>query len=392
MRQRATTVNGLAKGLDALQPSHPSGNRNARSLQDSAPGTRDGICHFSVFVLHRGILTELALHTFLRFTTRKAAMAYLLAILYVLCIQYSSAQTTTRLPPPPKYNGGIFNTPDTAKTQQFSLGSTMNVSWSTQYPSINLYLIFNAEYDSPRTLLFGSTRASYEWEVDDNGNNTRPFSFRIVNAEGTNDDLIGGGFYTGQFWVRRESVDTTTSSTSSVPVTTTSSIEESTKTSSIASTGSGSSSSSISMSSTPPVTSSTPLSTPTDIEPLNKPVETAADAPEERSGDGTNTTAIGVGVGVGAGVAVAALIIATWLFCRISRRKKNAKQQQPPETQAMVDPKDTRQLYEAWAQQHQEMQGSQTVHEFFAAKSPVEANSTPVRAWELQGSVVEGRK
>ena len=58
---------------------------------------------------------------------------------------------THTLPPPPDYDDGEFINPDTSKTQAFTVGSTMNVSWTTKYPSINLYLIYGQDYASPTT-------------------------------------------------------------------------------------------------------------------------------------------------------------------------------------------------------------------------------------------------
>lgn len=276
--------------------------------------------------------------------------------------------------------------------------------------------------------IVGSTRTYYEWEVDDNGNNTRPFNFRIVNAGGTSEDLIGGGFYTGQFWIKRDAVDTTTSTisdaaatTSSVQETTTSakgttsSVEdttssvkdttssaeettssdtETTETSEVVSTSSGSSFSaaSTSMLSTPTAATQSSMPSSTEIESLDDPVQTSIDTPDEKSDDQPNITAIGIGVGIGAGLLVAVLVIATWFFCRRHRRKKNEVGQPHLATPPTFDSKDPRQFHQGWALGPQEMSGTHGIYEFATAtKSPVEAASVPVPAWELQGSVVQGR-
>jgi hypothetical protein len=57
------------------------------------------------------------------------------------------------LPPPPDYPDGGFISPNTTDVYIFSEGSTMNVSWETKYPSINLYLITGTEYNTARTQL-----------------------------------------------------------------------------------------------------------------------------------------------------------------------------------------------------------------------------------------------
>jgi len=63
------------------------------------------------------------------------------------------AQTTTYsvLPAPSSYADGNFTNPDTANTQVFSQGSSMNVSWTTDYTNVNLYLIFGGNYNTPWT-------------------------------------------------------------------------------------------------------------------------------------------------------------------------------------------------------------------------------------------------
>jgi hypothetical protein len=74
-------------------------------------------------------------------------------VLSLLYAQLVRSQTTTYLPPPPLYSDGRFISPDTSGTQIFSEGSTMNVSWTTKYSSVHLYLLSGTDYDNPRTCL-----------------------------------------------------------------------------------------------------------------------------------------------------------------------------------------------------------------------------------------------
>ncbi|KAI4762619.1 hypothetical protein E4T52_10744 [Aureobasidium sp. EXF-3400] len=126
-------------------------------------------------------------------------------------------QTTTQLSPAPSYSDGIFTSPNTAATQIFDKGIDINITWATSYDSVNLYLINGVNYGASKGLTLGTTDTFFVWTVDDYGNNSLPFSFRAVNAEGTVDEQAGGGFYTGQFWIR----DDTVAPPSSTPITTT---------------------------------------------------------------------------------------------------------------------------------------------------------------------------
>jgi hypothetical protein len=80
-------------------------------------------------------------------------MALRLSLFGLLLCTVASAQKMEYLSPPPKYPDGGFISPNTTDVYIFSEGSTMNVSWETKYPSINLYLITGTEYNTARTQL-----------------------------------------------------------------------------------------------------------------------------------------------------------------------------------------------------------------------------------------------
>jgi hypothetical protein len=65
----------------------------------------------------------------------------LLGALYTLLSSHAIAQTITALPPPQTYANGRFYSPDTEKTQTFSIGSTMTISWGTVFKSVDIYLV-----------------------------------------------------------------------------------------------------------------------------------------------------------------------------------------------------------------------------------------------------------
>ena len=120
-----------------------------------------------------------------------------------------------------------------------------------------------------------------------------PYLFRIVNAEGTQDDVLNGGFESSVFWIRNPSA----SLSSSLPGPT-------------AHIGSQSSSSAPTTSHGTPTTISSP-DRGTDI---------------SKKDSGSSSVAVGAGVGVGVGVAVIAAGLGIFWFIR--RRNKSSQQQQ----------------------------------------------------------------
>ncbi|KEQ95499.1 hypothetical protein AUEXF2481DRAFT_5100 [Aureobasidium subglaciale EXF-2481] len=230
-------------------------------------------------------------------------------------------QTTTRLPAAPSYQDGVFSSPDTAITQIVDKGVEMNVTWATSYESVNLYLIFGQDYTNPRGLRISTTDTFYLWTIDDFGNNSLPFSFRAVNAAGTSKEQAGGGFYTGQFWIRDRSATTTTTTSSAVPTTTT------TRSSAVP-TASESVSSTVSTTATTLQSTSaitiTPVST-TSTTTVSSSASASAPTSTTSSSDSSSQRHLVIGVGVGIGVGVAALLIGAFVLWRRHNNHKRRK-------------------------------------------------------------------
>lgn len=66
--------------------------------------------------------------------------------LLFLLMAIARGQTTTRLPAAPSYSDGVFSSPNTFNTQIIDQGTELNVTWTTIYKSVNLYLIFGVDY------------------------------------------------------------------------------------------------------------------------------------------------------------------------------------------------------------------------------------------------------
>ncbi|KAI4728745.1 hypothetical protein E4T49_03527 [Aureobasidium sp. EXF-10728] len=149
-----------------------------------------------------------------------------LHVLLLLATTTVQAQTTTRLPPAPAYRDGVFTSPNTFNTQILDKGSEMNITWTTSYKTVNLFVIFGQDYVNSRALRIATTDTFFLWTVDDLGNNSLPFSFRAVNSAGTAQEQAGGGFYTGQFWIRDRS-ETSSVAVQAAVVTTTEDVSSS---------------------------------------------------------------------------------------------------------------------------------------------------------------------
>jgi hypothetical protein len=50
-------------------------------------------------------------------------------------------------------SAGKFIIPNTGGNQYYVFGSEMNVSWTSNYPSNNLFIIFNDDFANPRQLM-----------------------------------------------------------------------------------------------------------------------------------------------------------------------------------------------------------------------------------------------
>lgn len=178
----------------------------------------------------------------------------------------------------------------------------------------------------------GFTGTSTDWVITCNPNCLRPFSFRAVNATGTQQELLDGGFWSRLYWIRPSASPSSTSSTSTQSSTSTSSSSQSTSTKS-STTASG--------------TSST----------------TNSSKGGSNSGNSSKDTAIGVGVGVGVGVAL--LLIGGFFLWRRYHRKLKARYSRPPTV--------TGSEIEAWPQPSWSYQGG----ELPAANAPKELSGQP---------------
>jgi hypothetical protein len=83
-----------------------------------------------------------------------ASAAYILLFCVATIVQ---GQTTTRLPPAAAYADGSFTSPNNAATQILDDGINLNITWSTSFPSVNLYLITGDDYGNSQALTSKNT-------------------------------------------------------------------------------------------------------------------------------------------------------------------------------------------------------------------------------------------
>ncbi|KAK4625166.1 uncharacterized protein CLAFUR5_05818 [Fulvia fulva] len=93
----------------------------------------------------------------------------------------------------------------------FDEGAMMTIRWTTDFPSVNLCIIANQSYNSPRMLASGYVPQTLDWEAECYINCSIPFMLRAVDAEGTPEKLAGGGFTSRQFWIKPPVVSSSTS-------------------------------------------------------------------------------------------------------------------------------------------------------------------------------------
>ncbi|KAI1774450.1 hypothetical protein F4818DRAFT_82857 [Hypoxylon cercidicola] len=173
--------------------------------------------------------------------------------------------------------------------------STINISWTTKYEVVNLYYYQKGKVATSLQLSTNQATEWYQWEVmSEETNLTEPFVFRIVNARGTSEEKLNGGFWSTSFYIVRNAVASTTSSL--LPSST---LSESSSTAST-------------------TTSSTTTSSPTSTPSQGPLLVDVAQAPQDDN-KGLSSGAI-AGIVVATVVGVAALAVAYMLY-----RKRRAR-------------------------------------------------------------------
>ena len=86
--------------------------------------------------------------------------SFLLCALLIFVSQWRTVRGQTPSPyaslaPTPFINktDGTFIWPQGEGASAFTEGSLMNISWTTSYPSVNLWLIVNQSWDSPISIV-----------------------------------------------------------------------------------------------------------------------------------------------------------------------------------------------------------------------------------------------
>ncbi|KAK2786131.1 hypothetical protein FQN53_006892 [Emmonsiellopsis sp. PD_33] len=154
-----------------------------------------------------------------------------------------------------------------------------------ELPALQLYADGKFYYPNgtPRCVDHEVNTAStwHEWTVtSDVTNHSTPFVFRIVNAQGSSGNQMGGGFLSGQFYIDfKDDSPTTTTSSMTTTTTTTSSTQSSTG---------------------DPTQSNIPPATA-----IPSSAHTEQSSPKEAGGPNNSIVALGVGIGLGVPFCVA---------------------------------------------------------------------------------------
>ncbi|KAH8649129.1 hypothetical protein BX600DRAFT_517522 [Xylariales sp. PMI_506] len=120
------------------------------------------------------------------------------------------------------YTDGSFSLPK-GNTPTYSSGSTMNISWTTDFEASTLWLITGCDFAAPtKSLVVGSTTPYYIWTIDTTStNSSEVYLFRVVDSTANTTEQQIGGFLSASFYI--SGGPTSSSSTSSVTSTTSSS-------------------------------------------------------------------------------------------------------------------------------------------------------------------------
>ncbi|OJJ33445.1 hypothetical protein ASPWEDRAFT_30521 [Aspergillus wentii DTO 134E9] len=239
---------------------------------------------------------------------------WVIPLLVSYCLAACSSE---RLPLPGSYADGKFDYPD-GTAQCFTQGSSMNVSWETKYSTSNLWLIHGDNYNNPTGLALNTGTNWYEWKVDYNTNNhSMPFSFRVVDTQGTSKEQAQGGFVSGQFYVSFNSASSTATTTS---------------TSSATNTGTST------------------------REPTTSPTTTDSTR-SASSGRSSHGTTLGLGLGVGLGVAACIAGAVAFFFFHRKNSPSSSQFSSVPNKEPSEQPTEQQPIYEAGGQSTQELSG-----------------------------------
>ncbi|BAE61152.1 hypothetical protein COH20_002788 [Aspergillus flavus] len=242
------------------------------------------------------------------------------------------------LPQPDIWPDGKFLYPNGAP-QCFTQGSIMNISWETKYKTTNLYLVHGANYDDPVALTLNTAATWHEWRVGyPTRDDTKPFVLRLVNAQGTPEDMAVGGIWSARFWIGWNQ-DTSSSST---------------------------------LAPTP-----TPTEPATVIDASRSHTTTSAspaNSAQSNSGSSSHGKAIGIGIGVGLGVPLCSAVILALLFLRRRRNQPESVVHGGP----FAPPASDKSYTNSTVPEDMCLEGKQ-VYELCGESSRTEADSSHVR-------------
>ncbi|KAI4866996.1 hypothetical protein F4820DRAFT_232075 [Hypoxylon rubiginosum] len=247
-----------------------------------------------------------------------------------------------------QYTDGAFTEPRGSQST-YNLGTTLNVSWHTTYDTSNLWLIVGWKFNEPIQLATNIGQTWYEWEVStDSTNTTEVYSFRVVNATGTEEQQQGGGFLSATFYIGNLKASTSSISSTASHVSTSASAPAATSEAAVTSSSVG-----------PAITTDSTVASTAGLSEGGK---------------------IGVGVGVGVGgVGIIALIAGILLYRRSKNNKTKAADGMEPYSQ-------TPQTFPSTPQTYAGTPGPQSYNEYYKpATGPSEMENTAVSA-ELPGN------
>ncbi|XXG97373.1 hypothetical protein Hte_003672 [Hypoxylon texense] len=247
-----------------------------------------------------------------------------------------------------QYTDGAFTEPR-GNQETYNLGTTLNVSWHTTYDTSNLWLIVGWSFNEPIQLATNIGQTWYEWEVStDSTNKTEIYSFRVVNATGTEAQQQGGGFLSAAFYIGNLKATSSSISSTASHVSTSASAPAATSEAAV-------------------TTSSTGIAQTTE----------SAVAPTPGLTEG-GKIGVGVGVGVG-GVGIIALIAGILLYRRSKNNKTQAADGMEPYSQ-------TPQTFPSTPQTYASTPGPHPYNEYYKPSTgPSEMENTAISA-ELPGN------
>ncbi|CZT21807.1 uncharacterized protein RCC_07674 [Ramularia collo-cygni] len=149
-------------------------------------------------------------------TCRQHLQRFLASLIFVAsaCSQSTPLDYTPYQPlsaTPLVANSGMFLWPQPGSVELYEVGSMMNISWSSKFSRVNLWLVPNSDGNT-YPLLSNTSSVNFEWIVQCLGDCQIPWLVRATDAESDAEAQMNSGFISTEFRIMPAGENSTSAS------------------------------------------------------------------------------------------------------------------------------------------------------------------------------------